>query len=280
MPNSLTSGLYGSHRRILLIVFLVVMLVCSLFVYRFLIVDNDIVIDYAGLIHVKTEVNLVAVVNGVPPGVPVVIVIDKNIQLTDELRISKNANITLTSANKAVSLNMKNPILNSGGVISVETGGWLTIDGNIIVTNGQHGVFIDRDGTFIMINGTISGNAGKDGGGVYNFGIFVMSGGKILDNLARNGGGVCNNGNFTMSGGEISGNFAHTVYGGGVFNYGNFTMSGGVITANRAEGGGGGVYNNHGSLYISGGEISSNERFHGGILQWIEDNIDDVSDTR
>jgi hypothetical protein len=270
MISQFNAGLYGSHRKILIVVALVVVLFCSLFVYMFFVADNNLVVDYTGPVHVKTEADLVAVVNGAPSNTPVVIVLGKNVNLTDTLCITDGVNITLSSANKAVFLSLNTQkTVRSATVISVEMGGWLIID-NIIVTGS--GVSVDTGGTLVMVNGMISDTYGT---GVYNCGVFMLVEGKISDNISKYGGGVNNEGNFTMSGGEISGNYAE-YGGGGVYNTGNFTMSGGMITNNKVDSGGGGVYNS-GSLHISGGEISDNKMFHAGIVQWITDNIFDAT---
>ncbi|MDR2707212.1 MAG: hypothetical protein LBB87_00470 [Nitrososphaerota archaeon] len=211
------------------------------------------------------------------------IAIDKDITLTETLKIPDNKNVTLTS-NKPSGYYKLNGVFDMS-TISVLNGGVLVLDGVIVTHTGNAGdraggVGVSGGGMLILYSGEISGNTVVGwvnphqsggygdalGGGLYNYGVFEMYGGKISGNNVRgHGGGVFNSGVFKMFGGEISGNVVNgeVASGGGVFNayQSSFVMSGGVISGNTA-GRGGGVYN-LGSFNMSGGEIVGNK---GGVV--------------
>ena len=208
-----------------------------------------------------------------------VIRLDKDIQLTESLNITKNKDITLTS-NKASGY-YKLIGVHRQSTIVVETGGTLKLDGiSVTHLSGEEGsgVTVQDSGTLIMINGEISSNSAtvffdlaakhiSFGGGVDNRGFFEMYGGKISNNYAYNGygGGVYNIGTFIMYGGEITNNTAPYItstnligYGGGVYNIGIFTNSGGKIFGNAAGLGGDNVYpDDNGESSVGDGGPSS-----------------------
>ncbi|MCL2135040.1 MAG: hypothetical protein FWH37_05740 [Candidatus Bathyarchaeota archaeon] len=220
------TNLHNTRRRNLIIIsLLVVVLVCSSFVYVSM-------INNGGEVHVKSEVELVRAIDNVKIGESTIIVLDKDITLTTgEITIPSYKEITLTSkGNNQFKLIAG---INRISTIMVESGGFLVIDG-ICVTHleGVNGIGVNNMGTFNMCIGEISGNFGASG--VSNRGTFTMSGGKITNNSCyTSGGGVTNSGTFTMSGGEITGNKADM--GGGVSNDGTFNWIGGEIFDNIAN---------------------------------------------
>ncbi|MCL2480244.1 MAG: hypothetical protein FWF38_00885, partial [Spirochaetaceae bacterium] len=165
---------------------------------------------------------------------------------------------------------------NTTALISINSGGTLTLDAGAIITGNKTnsatggGVYIGG-GTLNMLAGSsINGNAASTGGGVYIGGvgsIFTMSGGEITGNTSTsNGGGVYfASGTFNMSNGSIEGNTA-TTSGGGVNVNGagsTFTMSGGNINGNTALDGGG-VRLGVGNFNMSSGTITGNGGSNGG----------------
>jgi hypothetical protein len=114
-------GLHGSRRKTLLVVALVVIvvLIASLFAYRFLVVDN-------GPIRVKTATELKDAVNKAEIGVHIDIALTKDITLGPVLNIPGGANITLTSATKDGFFKLIG--LDSQKVITVDGGAVLTLD--------------------------------------------------------------------------------------------------------------------------------------------------------
>ena len=271
------------HRKILLAVSLIaVLLVASFVAYTWLLADKD-------YLHVKSENELRKAVNNVKIGAPIVIILDRDISLTEgALVIPRGIDVTLSSNSELASdsgVEFFKLIGASGSEVlafegtNMGDGGVLRIDG-IIVThvNGDKGsgVGVGSGCTFIMYNGEISGNIGDlytSGFGVCNFGTFELHGGEISGNTAHeSGGGVCNYAVFKMFGGKISNNKA--LNGGGVHNTGSFEMTDGVISGNVAVsrdspdgswfgGEGGGVYNGR-SFNMLGGEIFGNTARRGG----------------
>jgi len=250
------SSSHNGKRRILIIVsLLVVVLVCSLFVYT-LLIDKD------GFVHVKNEAELRQAISDVPFGESGVIIFDRDITLAGTIIISVGSDITLRSKGDAEFFKLIGA--NSVDAIRVTTGGILQLDGIIVTplaggTGG--GVQVLAGGTLIMTEGKIIGN------GVSNEGTFVLSGGEISDGVVS---GVSNMGTFTMSGGKIC-NIINSYSGGGVFNRGVFVLSGGEIFGNTAEYGGG-VYN-VGTFEMTGGEIFGNTAEYGGgfFSRWSDD---------
>ena len=169
----------------------------------------------------------------------------------------------------------------SGPVITVESGGCLTLDDTSAektgkVTGGSAssggGVYVSG-GTFTMNGGCITENCAEtDAGGVCVVGgTFIMNGGHIEGNHAGFGGGVYiySNSMFTMEDGYIEGNSADEK-GGGVLVHtdASFVMNGGVISQNSAKYGGG-VFADAGSCTLSGGTIAENSaEYGGGVYAW------------
>ena len=221
------------------------------------------------VLHVGTEAELRDAVNGAARGMPVVIIFDKHIDLTETtLTIPPGADVTLRSDSELVR-NSGVEFFRLYGVsdlstITIEEGGLLKLEG-IIVTHNEgaygSGVEVNSDGTLFMTGGIVSGNTADVGGGISNRGIFSLSGGIISGNTAETGGGVANRystASFAMFDGEISDNTARKS-GGGVYNSfgGAFNLFGGLISGNIADWGGG--VNNWGSYFtMFDGEISYN----------------------
>jgi hypothetical protein len=258
-------GLRGSHSRIFLVVSLIVivLLVSSLLVYPLLMTDKS-------QVHVKNEVELRAAVDNAKFKVPVNIILDGDISLTDcALVIPCDKNITLSSNGdtdffKLIGASRYPTITVEGSTF--KKGGELRING-IIVTHSEDdtdngevdvsGVTVGRNGIFILITGEISNNIGKGGCGVNNYGTFEMYGGMISGNIATYyGGGVYNYFVFKMFGGEIINNIAGAG-GGGVYSNGAFELSSGIISGNIARQGGG-VYYFRDMFNRLGGEIFNN----------------------
>jgi uncharacterized repeat protein (TIGR02543 family) len=240
--------------------------------------------------HVETEAELREAISNAAVGVPVVIILDKEIGLTGTtLTIPANKDITLRSNGNA---EFELFGVSGTGTITVENRGVLTLAG-ITVTHASGatgwGVGVNSGGKLTMTGGKISGNSYY---GVSNSGDFTMSGGMISNNgdgvsapsyssnFTMTGGEISNNGrgvyvvaNFNMTYGKISGNTGvgvsvdggtFTMTGGEISNNGRgvdnsrvFLMLGGKISGNTLSGNGGGV-SNTGTFTMSGGEISGN----------------------
>ena len=263
-----------SRRVLLLFSLLIAVLASALFVG---IIIHDTSGSLENVVHVENEDTLKNAVNNAQNKKTTTITLDKDITLTETLKIDTNKDITLTS-NKAVGY-YKLVGAEFKSTVFVDRDGVLKIDG-IIVTHTRPanlrggGIYVEEGGRLMLYSGEISGNeavdgggpfsSGAAGGGVCNHGVFEMYGGKISGNQVYglgssgggSGGGVCNVGVFTMFGGEIVNNTAH-VSGGGVDNTGVFTMSGGEIINNHAGYWGGGV-STFGTFEWLGGVISGN----------------------
>jgi hypothetical protein len=136
-----------------------------------------------GTVYVKTETELRTATNNAAYGLPVVIVLDQGITLTEPLVISVNKHITLESKGDMFS---KLISTSNGPTVIVENSGTLGLEG-IIVTHarGVHGtgVTVASGGTLSMTDGEILGNkVNYSGGGVYNSGTFTMSGDSVIAN--------------------------------------------------------------------------------------------------
>ena len=177
-----------------------------------------------------------------------------DINMTSEITIPANTNITIISGGGDVSLTR-----NSGSTRH------FNISNNSTLTLGREG-----DAAANHISLTRTSNLGGLGGGVTvsNGGTFTMFGGTISNNRASSGGGVTvsTGGTFTMNGGTISGNTA-TSNGGGVSVSGTFTMHGGTISDNTANIGGGVTVNSGGTFTMNAGYIIYNHAhfWHGGV---------------
>ena len=143
----------------------------------------------------------------------------------------------------------------SGGGVTNQTGGTVTINGGKINANdSSYGSGIRNiGGTVVMrsgeINGNSSNNSGPYGGGIINEnGSVIISGGEICGN---SGLGIRSNGTVLFSGGKINNNTSN-----GITNHGGgeVTISGGEIYDNFYSG----VSNHGGSITLSGGIISGN----------------------
>jgi hypothetical protein len=171
---------------------------------------------------------------------------------------------------------------------AITAAGELTLENGVTVKNNKNGsvatggvVFVDSGGRLTMDGGSVEYNEGGDGGGVAVRGYFEMNGGTIQHNRAEpgnanpDGGGVIvdTGGNFVMAGGEIAFNYAERT-GGGVAVYSggsgaSFTMTGGSIHDNTADGnaggGGGGVHVWRGTFTVDGtAAIYNNTAVHEG----------------
>ncbi|MDR2203966.1 MAG: hypothetical protein LBE76_06695, partial [Nitrososphaerota archaeon] len=152
---------------------------------------------------VTSQGELFDAVKNAPDGESTVIAIDRDITLTEALKIPADKNITLTSDSNSVLYNLRGA--DGQSTITVEAYGELVLDG-IIVTHTANakgtGVTVNNNGKLTLYSGRIFNNTvTNNGGGVYNNGIFIMSGGELYNNTATNGGGVYNYANFTITGG-------------------------------------------------------------------------------
>jgi len=255
------SGLHGTHRRNwILASLLVVVLVVSLCVFVFM-----VNVGSGGVVHVKSEIELVEAIDVVEIGGSVVIVFDNDIALTVSLSIPTYKDITLKSnGNNEYKLigasNCDTLVVDDSGVLRLE---------GVVVTHIEgdfgRGITVNEGGILLMYNGEIFGNTvnWSGGGGVLTKGVFKLYGGVISGNTATSnsnwgGGGVHNSGGvFSMYGGEISSNSAGG-HGGGVYNgLGLFEMFGGKISKNTSGCDGGGVVN-FADFVVSNGEIIDN----------------------
>ena len=216
--------------------------------------------------------------------VPRIIYLQDDIELSDwgSLLISAGTDITLRSYGDVMhTLSIDTYWWYRVGVVFVEAGAYLTLDGIRVADGGGKVYFgggVMNWGNLTMISGEISGNTALvSGGGVANMGTFTMYGGIITgnnvtgDNTAGDGGGVANWGTFIMGSEsdpslnpQITYNTAQPWNGGGVFNMNTFTMHSGVISGNEAGNNGGGVMNWDGTVIMHGGTITGNSATHGG----------------
>jgi len=216
--------------------------------------------------------------------VPRIIYLQDDIELSDwgSLLIHEGTDITLRSYGDVMhTLSIDTYWWYRVGVVFVEAGAYLTLDGIRVADGGGEVYFgggVMNWGNLTMISGEISGNTALvSGGGVANMGTFTMYGGIITgnnvtgDNTAGDGGGVANWGTFIMGSEsdpslnpQITYNTAQPWNGGGVFNMNTFTMHSGVISGNEAGNNGGGVMNWDGTVIMNGGTITGNSATHGG----------------
>jgi len=215
-------------------------------------------VEGQSIISVGTESELRDAVNNAAANVPVVIALNRDIEIKGTLYVVDKRNITLTSNTNVETFRLF--ATGDSFTIALMNGGSMKLDG-IIISHGKDdrgsGVYVDRGCTLHLTAGRLSGNSdGVTLGG----GNFIMSGGEISDN---SGCGVSINddrSSFVMTGGKISGN-----QNGGVYNTGVFSMSDGEISNNKCPNGdGGGVRNSGGSFTMSGGTISGNSAIQGG----------------
>jgi len=275
---------------ILLSAFLLIFSVVSIFsgFSPFVAADSAVVVN--------DETELVATINAAEPGVPNIIALGGDIDLTQTLVIPTNKEITLisetgadfyklTATHTKVTITVFGTLtldgiivthannLAGGGVNVASNGICIMVKGEISnnrdTEHGGGGVCVNLDGDFTMLNGMITNNTSTIGGGGVNVNpgsSFTMYGGMISGNTADFGGGVCiENGIFTMFDGMITNNAATSQFfgGGGVLNGGTFIMHNGEISNNVAAayilGGGGGVSIRGGYLFImEDGKISGN----------------------
>lgn len=189
---------------------------------------------------------------------PALITLTEDIDIFNEIIISRNKHVRLTSDSTIRTLKR-----DSGydyNIIQVENGASLVLE-NIIVDGNNSGRdrLINVFGTLEMKNGAVLRN--NTGGGVeVGYGArFEMTGGVISGNTAieGEGGGVrlYDNAEFIMSGGTISGNAAISGGGVAITNHSTFNMSGNaLIEKNIAR------YDpNHTSNWVSGGGVRVTE---------------------
>lgn len=221
--------------------------------------------------------------------------LDGLIELTDTIRIPKDADISFVGGSASVngivpdsSMSAAKPLIaiaGGGGLTFGEKGAAnakLVIDGK-----SKTGVnLVDCSGRFTMNSGTIKDAAGtvkSYGGGVrvLDGGLFTMYNGEITGNKAYyvdydeddadsfGGGGVYvhKGGEFLMEGGVVNKNEGFTGAGIHVADEGKLSMVNGTITENAClseESQGGGIYSNSDHVIIKAGTISKNRSNIGG----------------
>ncbi|MBX9033005.1 DUF7601 domain-containing protein, partial [Gordonibacter massiliensis (ex Traore et al. 2017)] len=210
-------------------------------------------------------------------GSPTTITIKGDIAVTSPISIPAGSDITLVSHSSGGSLTRNTT--NSTPLITVASGGKLTIGGNLKIDGAG------RSGDLVRVLGecTLTGNAvitGSTTRGVYvgdstvpalftmeggeisdnhstadnNYGTgihvalaatFVMNGGKVTNNTATGsvsrGAGIFSNGTSYLNAGEVSYNNTATAYGGGMYiEHDSITYAKNIlVTENQAKTGGG-----------------------------------------
>ena len=205
---------------------------------------------------------------------PTTITIQGDISVTSPISIPAGSNITLVSHSSGGSLTRNTA--NSAPLITVATGGKLTISGdlkldgdgrsgelvrvlgectlsgNAVITGSTtHGVYLVDPALFTMEGGEISGNHStadyNEGTGLFVplGATFIMNGGKITNNsaegLASRGAGIYTKGATYLNAGEVSYNTNKTAFGGGMYiEVGSITHAKNLlVTENQARTGGG-----------------------------------------
>jgi predicted outer membrane repeat protein len=153
---------------------------------------------------VSNESELATAINSAHTSNTTTITLDRDISLTETLKIPAYRGITLKGNYRLIGADGKDTLLVEGAVITI-TGNTtnldtspasLTIDGLTVTHNpGEkgRGLLIVGYTTVVLQNGSISGNVTDGfGGGVYvsSQSSFVMNSGNISDNEATYGGGI------------------------------------------------------------------------------------------
>lgn len=259
---------------------------------------------YETLYDAFTAASKINELGGKPVGAdnPVVIEVLKDHTLKDEIYVTDDWHVRLTSAEGGPYTVTRDPAAAPNAMIQMYTAisypprdynSTLILD-NIILDGGAAEDSQETDsillieGTAIMDKGAvIQNNKGKSNGSAVDVqeGRFVMNDGSVIQNntTAGSGGGVTTWAEFVMNGGTIRNNstLGSYTYGGGVevsFTDGaSFTMNGGTITGNSAYRNGGGVYfSNNGTaqnVFLYGGTITGNVSQGGG---YSKDTPEDV----
>jgi hypothetical protein len=119
IPAKSKTGSHNIRRRNAIIVFLLIAgVVVSLCAYL-------LVMNSGGVVHVKSEIELVEAIDGVKIGGSAVIVLDKDIDLTAVIVIPARKNITLTSNDEN---EFKLAGADRASTLYVETGGVLILN--------------------------------------------------------------------------------------------------------------------------------------------------------
>uniref|UniRef100_UPI0034D96035 right-handed parallel beta-helix repeat-containing protein n=1 Tax=uncultured Treponema sp. TaxID=162155 RepID=UPI0034D96035 len=199
-------------------------------------------------------------------GIPLVITITQGFPITEStesLKIRNGRDITVKDNGTRITLDCKYRSQDKHKFFCVESGGKLTLQGEITLKGAfygdkeQYALYVEKFGTAEIKNTVeITGFLNNGYGCVYIMGTLTMSGGKIAGNKARWGGGVYieSVGIFEMKGGSIESNQAENL-GRAMFISGTFNWTGGTITGH------GGAFND--ILYNpGGGHINNNTNPH------------------
>ena len=194
-------------------------------------------------------------------GIPLVITITQGFPITEStesLKIRNGRDITVKDNGTRITLDCKYRSQDKHKFFCVESGGKLTLQGEITLKGAfygdkeQYALYVEKFGTAEIKNTVeITGFLNNGYGCVYIMGTLTMSGGKIAGNKARWGGGVYieSVGIFEMKGGSIESNQAENL-GRAMFISGTFNWTGGTITGH------GGAFND--ILYNPGGGYINN----------------------
>ena len=177
-------------------------------------------------------------------------------------------NETTVSRGAVVDYLTTNYLNDSGGGITVDFGGTLTLTNSTVSGNSAYdrGGGVYNRGTVTLTNSTVSGNTAasfeknNSGGGVYNRGTVTLTNSTVSGNRADSslgstrGGGVFNSGTVTVTSSTVFGNSAG--FGGGVSNSGTVTVTKSTFSGNSAESGGG--VSNSGTLTVTNSTVSGN----------------------
>ena len=199
-------------------------------------------------------------------GIPLVITVTQGFPITEStesLKIRNGRDITVKDNGTRITLDCKYRSQDKHKFFCVESGGKLTLQGEITLKGAfygdkeQYALYVEKFGTAEIKNTVeITGFLNNGYGCVYIMGTLTMSGGKIAGNKARWGGGVYieSVGIFEMKGGSIESNQAENL-GRAMFISGTFNWTGGTITGH------GGAFND--ILYNpGGGHINNNTNPH------------------
>ena len=177
--------------------------------------------------------------------------------------------------------------LGNGGVFSVQSGGSLSLNNDVVTQNTAMGndtvsalgggIFVAAGGSVTLTNTTLSNNqaiggtgSNANGGGIDNAGNLILTGSIVQGNTATGGmgatgnvigGGIYNTGTLTLTNSTLAGNTATggtgatgNVIGGGIYNTGTLTLTDSTLQGNIAMGATGGTGGNAdgGGIYNTG----------------------------
>ena len=195
--------------------------------------------------------------------------------------LGTNSTMTVGPVNggKSLSLTNSSNSTNNAALITVNSGGSLTLSNGVSVSGNNYdggyggGIYVNGGAVTMNSGSSVSSNGAGWGGGIYaNSGAVILGSGSIItSNSAGRGAGIYLATGGTLAaenGSKIITNTA-SLYGGGVY-----AASGGILTtetgsqiiSNTAGTGGGGVYILKGGTFnMNGGSISGNNAAAGTV---------------